>query len=250
MALNVTAPIPDPTISAQSIVQSAKSNFKIPSGLASEHICISGDESGPSDVPTIVGKRFRLFNPVRGLLTEFTFFNEGFLKVRAYRKRKLVRDYLLELRFMDPKPAVIRRVVMQTLWTALGLAGAASITWVVAKFTTLDTYLLPTSIILATAAIVALLLFIYQSGEKTQFCTASGNVPVLVLLTSFGCYRQCRRIVPEISREIAGAIRNNTLDEEPYLRAEMQDHYRLRNEGVITPKACSAGTARILTRFG
>lgn len=250
MALNVTASTPDPTISARSIVQSARSNFKVPQGLASEHIYIAGDNSDPSDEPTIVGKRFRLFNPVRGLLTEFTLFNEGFLKVRGYKKKRLVRDYLLELRFLDPKPAVIRRAVMQTLWAALGLAGAAVIAWLVAKITALDTYLLPASIALTSAALVAFLLFVYQSGEKTLFCTASGNVPVLVLLTSFGCFRQSRKIVPEISRAIAGAIRNNMLEEEPYLRAEMQDHYRLRNEGVITPKACSAGTARILSRFG
>ena len=127
---------------------------------------------------------------------------------------------------------------------------AAAISWLLTKFTSLDTYTFPASIVFSSGAVVALLLCIYQSGEKILFCTASGNIPVLIMLTNFGCFRHSRIVVPEISNAIGAAIRKNTLEEEPYLRAEMQDHYRLRNEGVISPKACQTGTSRILSRFG
>ena len=250
MALNVTAESLDSTISAQSIVKSAQSKLKVPEGCASEHIYIVGDDPDPSDEPTIVGKLLTLSNRVRGLNTELTFFNEGFLKVREYKKKKLGKVYMLELRFLNPKPTVIRRLATQSFWLSFGLGAAAGLSWLTAKFTTLDTYLFPASIVLATGALVALLLFIYQSGEKTLFCTASGNVPVLMLLTNFGCCRHSRQIVPEISNAIGAAISDNTLEEGPYLRAEMQDHYRLRNEGVISLEACSTGTSRILSRFG
>ena len=89
-----------------------------------------------------------------------------------------------------------------------------------------------------------------RSATEILFCTASGNVPVLMTLTNFGCFPRSRSVLPEISKAIGNAISSNTLEEEPYLRAEMQDHYRLRNEGVISPKACNTGTARILSRFG
>ncbi len=250
MASNVTAESLDSTISAQGTVESAQSNLKVPEGFASEHIYIVGDDPDPADAPTIVSKQFTLSNRVRGLHTAFTFFNEGFLKVREYKKKKLGKEFMLELRFLNPKPTVIRRLVMQLFWLSFGLGVAAGSSWLIAKFTTLDTYLFPASIALATGALVALLLFIYQSGEKTLFCTASGDVPVLMLLTNFGCYRHGRQIVPEICNAIGTAISKNTLEEEPYLRAEMQDHYRLLNEGAISPKACSTGTSRILSRFG
>ncbi len=248
--MNVTAQTPGQPLTAQSIIKSVKSNLKVPESFAPEHIYIGGDETDPSDEPTVVGKRMTLANHVRGLRMEFTFFDEGFLKIRAYKKKKLTKDYMLELRFLNPKPTAIRRLVMQSFWTAFGLSGAAALSWLIAKFTTLDAYLFPASIVLATGAFVALLLFTYQSGEKNLFYTASGNVPALMLLTNFGCYRRGRSIVPEISQAIGVAILRNTLEEEPYLRAEMQDHYRLRNEGIITPEACSTGTARILSRFG
>ena len=157
---------------------------------------------------------------------------------------------MLELRFLNPKPTVIKRFVTQSFWAALGMVAAAALSWLLTKLTALDSYTFPLSIVFATGAITALLLCIYQSGEKILFCTASGNIPVLMLLTNFGCFHSSRKIVPEISTAIGKAISRNTLEEEPYLRAEMQDHYRLRNEGVISPKACQTGTSRILSRFG
>jgi len=250
MALDVTVEALEQPLSAQDIVKSLKANLKVPEGFTSEHIHISGDGTDSSDKPTVVGNQFTLANRVRGLRTEFTFFDEGFVKIREYKRKKLLQAYMLELRFLNPKPTVIRRFVMQSLWTALGSGGVAAICWLIAKWTTLDAYLLPASIVFATGAIVALLLFIYQSGEKVMFCTASGKVPVLTLLASFSCLRRYRSTMPEVSRAVGDAILRNTLEEEPYLRAEMQDHYRLRNGGVITAKACSTGTARILARFG
>jgi len=250
MALDVTVEALEEPLSAQNIIKSLKSNLKVPEGFSSEHIHIGGDQTDSSEKPTVVGKQFTLTNRVRGLRTEFTFFDEGFVKIREYKRKKLSQAYMLELRFLNPKPSVIRRVVMRSFWTALGLGGAAAICWLIAKLPTLDTYMFPASIVFAAAAIVALLLFIYQSGKKILFSTASGKVPVLILHASFGCLRRYRSMVPEISRAIGAAIIRNTLEEGPYLRAEMQDHYRLRNSDIITPQACSTGTARILARFG
>ena len=250
MATDVTAETLDTTIDATSIVESAKSNLKVPDGIATEHILISGDGTDSADEPTAVGKQFNVSNRVRGLHTEFTFFDEGFLKVRESRKNKVGKDYLLELRFLNPKPTVIQRFVTESFWAASSMGGAALIAWLLTTFTSLDTYTFPASIVLSTGALVALLLGIYQSGEKILFCTASGNVPVLMLLSNFGCFHQTRAVVPQISDAIGKAIRKNTLEEEPYLRAEMQDHYRLRNEGVISPKACQTASSRILSRFG
>jgi hypothetical protein len=250
MAMDVTADSIDRPISPKNIVKTAKSNLQVPEGIASEHILISGDGTDAAEEPIAVGKKFSLSNRVRGLRTEFTFFNEGYLKVREYKRKMLCRDYMLSLGFLNPKPTVIKRFVAETFWAALGMGGAAAIAWLMTVLTTLDTYTFPASIVLGTGAIVALLLTIYQSGEKILFCTASGNVAVLMILVNFGCFRRSHKIVPEISAAIGKAISSNTLEEESYLKAEMQDHYRLRNEGVITPKACNAGTARILSRFG
>ena len=125
MGTDITAESLDTPISVQSIVKSAKSNLRVPEGIASEHILISGDGTDSTDEPTVVGKQFRLSNRARGIRTEFTFFNEGFLKVREYKKRKLIKDYMLELRFLKANPTSVARFVAESFWAAVGLAGAA-----------------------------------------------------------------------------------------------------------------------------
>ena len=250
MAMDLTADSRDSPVSAKSIVESAKENLKVPDGFASEHILISGDGSDSADEPTVVGKQIKISNRVRSLRTEFTFFKEGFLKIREFRKNKLVKDYMLELRFLNPQPTTVPQFVARSFWGAVGMAGAAGISWLLTKFTALDAYTFPAFIVFSAGAVLALFRCISQTGEKTHYVTASGRVPALLLLTNFGCLARNRSVVSEISSAIVTARNNNTLEEEPYLRAEMQDHYRLRNEGVITPKACNKGTARILSRFG
>ena len=250
MATDATAETLDTPISAESIAKSAKSNLKVPDGMASEHILIDGDGSDTADEPTAVGKKFELSNPARGLRTEFTFFNEGFLKVRQFKKRKLLKNYMLELRFLKQKPEVTQRFVSESFLAAKIMGGAAAFSWLLTRFTSLDVYTFPASIVFLTGAVVALLLGVYQSGEKIVYNTASGSIPVLMLLTNFGCFRRARTIISEIDRAIGQALAIDKVDEETYLRAEMQDHYRLRNEGVITPKACNKASSRILARFG
>lgn len=250
MAMDVTPDNLNQSISAQGIVKPAQSNLKVPEGIESEHILISGDGSDSAEEPTVVGKQFSIGNRVRGLQTDFTLFSEGFLQVREYKLKKQARDYMLELRFLNPRPTIIKRFVTESFWAAITMGGAATLACLLTSFTSLDSYTFPASIVLATGALLAALLCMYQSGEKVLFCTASGNIPVIKILTNIGCFRSSRKAIPEISTAIGNAISKNTLEEEPYLRAEMQDHYRLRNEGVISPKACQTGTSRILGRFG
>ena len=135
MAMDVTAETLDSPITAQSIVKSAKTNLKVPEGIASEHILIGGDGTDATDEPTVVGKQFSLSNRVRGLQTDFTLFNEGFLKVRETKKKQRGKDYMLELCFLNPKPTVIKRFVTESFWAALAMGGGAIIAWLLTTFT-------------------------------------------------------------------------------------------------------------------
>ena len=78
MAMDLTADSLEPPISAQSIVKSAQSNLKVPEGLASEHIYISGDGTDSTDEPTVVGKQYSINNRVRGRARSSPFSTKGF----------------------------------------------------------------------------------------------------------------------------------------------------------------------------
>jgi hypothetical protein len=219
-------------------------------GLDTEHIYIGDEFSDSPDEPRTVRTRERLVNRVRGIVTELTLYEEGFLRVREGTSRKVLRNHLLELRFIDPEPTCSKRTAMHCLRSSLGLGVSAVLAWFILPLTNYAAYAFSATTVAVTAAVVTFLMFVYRSEETTEFRTMSGKVPVLRLTGSFGCVRQCRKAAATI-RQLVDQLDSNAPDsDQRYLRAEMQAHYRLAETGVITRRECSDGTALILSRFG
>lgn len=223
---------------------------EIADAYPAEHIYIGDEAADSAGEPRTVAKRVRVANPARGVATELTFFEEGFMRVRERSRNRTAKDHVLELRFLNMEPHVTRHLAMPALWAALAMAGLAALCWFVAPLTNIPHLVTPMAVVSGTAALVAFLFFVYRSEETFSFYTASGSAEVLSLRANLGCMRKCRALAPVISRAIRHAVAGTTLDDETYLRAEMQAHYRLRETGVITHKSCSEGVSLILSKFG
>jgi len=179
--------------------------------MPTEHISMGGEEEDDHAIteplPGKIRERLQLVNHVRGLRTELTLFEGAFLEVREYQRKKMTKDHLLNLRYLSPKPILTRHVAMQVLYVALGLSGVAASSWLIAEFTSLARFFMPATVVFATAAMVTFMLFVYRTQEKIRFSTAHGDVEVLSLLATFGCFRRARKLVPDIARAIADASR-------------------------------------------
>lgn len=217
--------------------------------MKTEHIYI-GDEFADQQIePQNVTRREKITNRVNGTVTELTFYEEGFLKVRENHKAKRNKEYVLELRFLEPDPTWIRRTAAAYLWSSLGFGFLALFASFILPMIGLSQYALSGNIVFATFAVLSLLLFVYRSEINHQFRTASGQAIVLTLTGSFGCIQKMKTIVTDIKKEIAAASESTDAAQVHYLRAEMQAHYKLAETGVITREACSDGTSLILSKF-
>ncbi len=219
-------------------------------GSDTEHIYIGDESADQSGEPTTVTKCQRIRNRVRGITTEFTFYDEGFLKIREGTKKTFNKEHVLELRFMKPEPVTTRRIATVCLWSSLSIGILALFVSIVLPLTNLAQYTISLTAILTTLAILGLLFFVYRSEVIHQFCTTSGRTVVLSLTGSFGCDHRMRAMAGEIRQAILRAGAETGAHDVRYLRAEMQAHYQLAETGVITRKACSDGTALILSKFG
>lgn len=219
-------------------------------GLETEHIYIGDEFADQSGDPTTVRKCERVWNRVQGTITELTFYDEGFLKVRKGTKKKLKKEHILELRFLNPEPVTIKRIAIDYLWASLGIGILALLTSFVLPLTNLAQHTISSTAILATLAILSLLIFVYRSEVTYQYYTASGQTKVLSLIGSFGCNHRMRVLAHEIRLEAKRASANTGDYDVNYLRAEMVAHYKLAETGVITREACSDGTSLILSKFG
>jgi len=218
---------------------------------STEHIYIEDELGGSVEEPKTVSSKLRIQNRVKGILTELTFYREGFLRIRTGTPRKMLRNYVLELRFINPAPVRRRKLATRCLWFSVGAAVVAMASWVLLPMTSMAGYSFTVTTLLATLATICLLVFVHRSEETYVFYTAIGKTEVLSLTASFGCLRLCRKAVQAIRGAVNGAQGNPASRQDiRYLKAEMQAHYRLAETGIISREACSEGTALILARFG
>ena len=219
-------------------------------GMDAEHIYIGDEIAEQAGEPTTVGKITKITNRVTGVRTELTFYDEGYLHVREDRKDKVIKEHMLELRFLRSEPAVNRRLSTPFLWTALAMGLLALAASFILPKTGLAQFTLSGTAVFATMAAIGLMLFVYRSDVRYRLCTTNGHTVVISLMGSFGCIRRVRHAARDIEQAIADASMQYDAGDVRYLRAEMKAHYKLAEMGVISREACSNGTSMILSKFG
>jgi hypothetical protein len=223
-------------------------------GMSSEDILLDAGhfslDEAPESVETAgrVQERITLNNKVRGIETELEFVDDGCLHVTVKRRRDAAKVYKVDLRYLNPRPLLSKTNPVQLRKYALRFAVASgfgvALAWLTGSWILA---LVALAVSAATAGITACL--IYQSCERVTFRTRHGNAAVLNLYASLGCARDCRALVPKIVSAISGWTRQQDVKDELYLRREIKEHYRLRDEGVLADPDCSAATRRVLSHF-
>jgi len=215
-----------------------------------EHIFIE-DALAPETVnPKAVTSRSLIRNRLGGVQTELSFYAEGFVRVREGTRKRLAKDHVIELQFIDPHFRREQSFAKNWLWLAVAMAVAAGGARLLLPMAGLAGQADWIAIALLAGALVAGRLFLLRTREMLVFSTVSGRTEVLRLTANLGCLRQFRQAAARISAAIAGTGARPGSDEARFLRAEMQAHYRMLESGIISREACSNGTAQILARFG
>lgn len=217
----------------------------------SEHIYIGSDNLNPD--PKSAGKTLRerveLRNGVRKIATELTLYEEGFLKVAPTVRGKHGGVFWLDLHFLDPVPTVTRAIAKRAIYTALGCAAIAGGAFALRAMQMLQPFVWYAFAAAMAATLAALAAAVYRSHVRFEFATIHGRAPVLTLVANLGSIRRFKAFMPTLTRAIDEAAEAIGSDTATYLRAEMREHYRLREDGVIDHDECAASTGRILAQF-
>jgi hypothetical protein len=196
-----------------------------------------------------ISSTFEFANRLHGTHYRFELYEEGFLKIRSWKKKRLVQNHYLALRFLNPTPKISRVVAKSAFLTACGLGILSLLTAALSAFTSYGAMLGSGTILLACGAAIAFMLFLQRTYEKTIFYTSVGGCAVLTLMGTLESFRTCRTIIPAIGQAIEDAYAHNQQDRQLYLRQEMHEHYRLDRAGAISKGACGEATKTILGEF-
>lgn len=231
---------------------SAEYIHRLANDETTEHISLGEDFAilaGAED-PENITHCFEYKNRLRSRRTQLVFYAEGYLRVREWQRKKMLRDYLLSLRFLSPQSRTQRHLPLRVLHVAAGFMGFTLLAGLIAAISPWGLIFSIAAAIGGAGATLTLLLFAYLADEKTMFATQAGQATVLTLVGTADSFKRCRSLVPEIVEAITQAQSKNVANHADYLRQEMREHYRLREFGAIDHDNCSNATRKILASFG
>jgi hypothetical protein len=186
---------------------------------------------------------------LRGRRTLVRIFDEGWLDLQVERRGKTRTHHRIDLRYLDSMPTISRHRPIRLMKAAGIAAGFTAICSVPAFFGWLAAWSIPAAI--AGGVVTAGLLFaaFYMYHEKIHFQTLHGRADALRFGAGLGTIRRFHKLVPTIVDAIANAAETVGDETAVYLRAEMREHYRLRNAGLLSEDECAESTGRILCQF-
>jgi hypothetical protein len=198
--------------------------------------------------PHDVSHEFSIRDPLRGRTTSVRLY-EGWADIESVSRGGRESHQRFNLSFIDPEPEISRYHPWLLLKIAGGFAALTALCAAVWLFGFAPAFTMPATAGGAALSFGMLFTFIYRSHQKFTFLTQHGRAEVLRLKAGFGTAFRWRRQLPQIINAINASARAHITEDSETLRAEMREHYRLRNDGVLNDDECADSTGRILARF-
>lgn len=191
---------------------------------------------------------YTLSSRLRGCETEVGILDDHYLSVRCVRPNAEPRKYELDLRFVNARPVIVRRIAWFWLALAAGLAllaaGALWSLWPIGADWAGPVFL--TAIATLVASIGAGFMFMRRTTESLEFTSVHGGVTLVSVIGGIGSARAGRKFFVELIKNINAAKAARQQPKPQFLRDEMREHSRLRDAGALAEDQYEASKARIL----
>jgi hypothetical protein len=216
-----------------------------------EHISLQSEtvETRAKPVARKTLVKYQLRSRARGTQTRIAILEGQFVGVYNKRVRAPEQEHTVDLRFVDPRPVGIRKVSWPWISLALGmslLSIAAGVFTIMFATPIERVWAVPTAIVLGTFTISSYLMCLYSTTESLLFVSVHGRARVIIITGGLGTTRAARKCALDIVKHITLARKQSKQTRQTYLRDEMREHNRLREQGVFTDEQFADANSRIL----
>jgi len=192
---------------------------------------------------------YKLHSSLRRSQTEISILDDHYLSVSTQQANEPAKKYVLDLRFANPRPLVVRHVAWVCLGSAIALllATCGAFWWAFAASTSPWTHPgLTAGACGVLATCVALLLCLRRTTESLQFISVHGEAILVNITGGIGSAKSGRRFFVDVIRNISAAKIARPQARQQFLRDEMREHHRLHELRVLSDADYEASRARIL----
>ena len=191
---------------------------------------------------------FTQSSKLRGIYRKISIFNDHHCYQSIKNKHKRKYKYRVDLSFLDPRPFRERKVAWNWLYGSLGLAliGIVMIFlgWYSGLFTP-TTYYETSLIVIISAMLISLLLFMHNSYDKVVFKSQYGRVKFIEVLNKNPNKNAFRKFLSRFVKQVKNEKSKKVFSQSKFLTRELQELRRLKNEDVISGEQYESGKALI-----
>lgn len=219
--------------------------------MISESICLSSEDN-PAESPAeqITHHCLEQKSRLRGYEARYRIFNEHYIEVETRGMFRRPCHYEVDCAFLDPRPRQVLRVDWWSAGVSLVLfASLAALAWRAPALPVTGTALTVGFGLLLVASTFSLGLCLFRTTDRVLFYTAHGRMPLLKLLNRKPTPGQLQAFVTDVTKRIE-AIREAQAGKEEYLSAELREHRRLKDEGILSDDAYEVVKKRLLRAHG
>lgn len=189
------------------------------------------------------------FNHARLLSAHYTIFSGRFLSVHRKRFMHKAERHWIDLGALDPTPHLLTLIDRRWLYAALGLS-LATVGLIAASIVSQtpwhDQAWLPATVLLLNAALVSFVIFFQRSRSLVRFHSRHGDAVMLELVNNLPSRDEFRDFIRQLMQRIHAVHRADPHKSHRRLGAELVEHRRLFEAGVIDRDAYDQAREKIL----
>ena len=191
---------------------------------------------------------FTQSSKIRGIYRKITIFNDHHCYQSIKNKHKRKYKYRVDLSFLDPRPFRERKVAWNWLYGSIGLSLICIVMiylgWYSGLFTP-TTYYQTSLIVIISAMLISLLLFMHNSYDKVVFKSQYGRVKFIEVLNKNPNKNTFRKFLSRFVKQVKNEKSKKVFSQSKFLTRELQELRRLKNEDVINEEQYESGKALI-----
>lgn len=218
-----------------------------------EHISLESDAGASRPAPNIAKPliRFELGDDERNATSAICVLRDQYVSIETVDANGGDHRYTVDLRYVDPRPAGIRKVAWPWLYTGIGLGVLAAIA--AALYSLAPQFAqtiggLYTVIGLGALTLGAFVMSYRFSREFVVFFSVHGRTRLITIRGGLGTIRRVQPCSAEIIKHIKTArLQAASQPRQAYLRDEMREHSRLREAGILSEQDYTQARTRILS---
>jgi hypothetical protein len=195
-----------------------------------------------------VNFEFDQSNKIRGISRKITIFNDHHCYQSIKNKHKRKYKYRVDLSFLDPHPLRERKVAWSWLYGSFGLTLISMIMIYIGWFSgwvTPSAYFGISLVVVISAILISLLLFVHNSYDKIIFRSQYGHVKFIEMINKYPDNRSFRKFIARFMLQVKNEKANKNYSQSKFLTRELQELRRLKNEEVISEEEYESGKTAI-----